>query len=173
MSSKILAEKGRSFSTWVCNNHLDEVVSQPRITYEGIADGGVPICSFCGDDMEFSSEEWEAPQQKKTFVGSFLVKDEHAGEFWQITRDFLVYAESMEEATSLTKDFAKAWFEGETCSEQEDGTFEFENRDASVQIVGLKAATEAGFIEVLLSNSSINRPVADEWPKHRDPVDNF
>lgn len=49
---------GHSISKWVCNNHGEDVHIQDHVTYQDIAEAGIPICSECGEDMEFISEKW-------------------------------------------------------------------------------------------------------------------
>ncbi len=50
--------KGHSESTWVCHNHDGEVLTQTKVTYVDMELMGVPICSECGEDMQFDSEKW-------------------------------------------------------------------------------------------------------------------
>jgi hypothetical protein len=56
-------KSGNSFSAWKCPFH-DHMI-QKNVTYKDIESVGIPICSECGDDMEFISERWEPKKYKK------------------------------------------------------------------------------------------------------------
>lgn len=56
---------GHSESTWICTRHGSDR-EQTGVTYGGIAIVGVPVCTECGQVMEFQSEEWkEDPMDRR------------------------------------------------------------------------------------------------------------
>jgi hypothetical protein len=61
MAEKILADslvgKGHSESDWVCEQ-CDQNQKITGVPLSSIADGGVPMCTVCGEDMTLISERW-------------------------------------------------------------------------------------------------------------------
>ena len=113
MSNSEERGKGKSFSTWVCSNHEGETVSQRQVTYADIACTGVPICRECGEDMEFSSEQWGSEltatpdySLKREVMTLYKVSIvEKSGE--HCTFDFLIYADSKAKVWKMADDFMK------------------------------------------------------------------
>ena len=50
--------KAHSESLWKCYQHEEEIVTEAKVTYADLSVFGIPICSECGEDMEFIEEDW-------------------------------------------------------------------------------------------------------------------
>ena len=49
---------GHSESLWRCCQHEEEIITEVKVTYADLSVFGIPICSECGEDMEFVEESW-------------------------------------------------------------------------------------------------------------------